>query len=303
MVENWLSFIWRILLKLLIGVNAGGWSQKLLSFANENKVEINQVKLTLPRLDTQFNGYRLVQISDIHIGTWINRQRLLEAIRLINDQQPDLVAITGDFVTLDPEEYANDMITAFCRISSRDGTVAVLGNHDHWAGKHEIRRILNASGVNELRNSICTLRRGEAQLHIAGVDSSYIGFDRLDRVLGELPAEGAAILLAHEPDFADTSAKSGRFDLQLSGHTHGGQIRLPRLGPPFLPRHGRKYSIGYNRVGEMHLYTNRGLGTGKVQLRLNCRPEITVFTLQAANGKEPPSLIVSDSQPSDNPGM
>ena len=104
--------------------------------------------------------------------------------------------------------------------------------------------------------------------------------DEFDKVMRTLPADGAAILLVHEPDFADLSAATGRFDLQLSGHTHGGQIVLPLVGPPILPSMGRKYPSGEYRVNDMLLYTNRGIGVTTVNARFNCRPEITVFNLE-----------------------
>jgi predicted MPP superfamily phosphohydrolase len=132
----------------------------------------------------------------------------------------------------------------------------------------------------ELRNAVKTLRRGDAMLHLCGVDSVLEGVDRLDRVLEALPEGGAAVLLAHEPDFADTSAGTNRFDLQLSGHSHGGQVSLPLLRSAVLPRLSHRYPRGLYRVGGMFLYTNRGLGTHP-RFRFGCRPEITVFTLRA----------------------
>jgi predicted MPP superfamily phosphohydrolase len=127
-----------------------------------------------------------------------------------------------------------------------------------------------------------TLERGGSLLHIAGVDDVWERQDRLDLVLDRLPAEGGAILLAHEPDFADTSAATGRFDLQISGHSHGGQVIAPFAGPLRLPHLGRKYPLGLYRVGDMLQYTNRGVGMVYPYVRFNCRPEITLFTLRAA---------------------
>jgi predicted MPP superfamily phosphohydrolase len=269
-----------------MGATIIGLSKKIYPQAFETRVDINHINLTLPNLAPEFNDYRLVQISDIHIGTWMNRPRLCEAIDLVNRQHPDLVAITGDFVTYDPERFADDLTTTLRRLKSRDGVVAVLGNHDHWSGATAVRKILRASNVTELRNAVYTIHRGKANLNIAGIDDHMTEFDHLDSVMAKLSPDGAAILLAHVPDFADISMATGRFDLQISGHTHGGQVRLPRVGPPFLPRFGRKYPMGYYRIGEMHLYTNRGLGTGEIQVRLNCRPEITVFTLQSVAAGE-----------------
>jgi predicted MPP superfamily phosphohydrolase len=123
-------------------------------------------------------------------------------------------------------------------------------------------------------------RNGEL-LHFCGIDDHWERKDRLDLVLEDTPDEGAAILLAHEPDFADISVKSMRFDLQLSGHSHGGQVVLPFIGPPVLPLYGRKYPLGLYNIDPMYLYTNRGLGMVHPQVRFNCRPEITTFTLSA----------------------
>ncbi|MDH5508153.1 MAG: metallophosphoesterase, partial [Anaerolineae bacterium] len=123
-------------------------------------------------------------------------------------------------------------------------------------------------------------------LHWAGGDDIWENQDRLDLVLEMLPEEGCAILLAHEPDFADTSAATGRFDLQISGHSHGGQIIFPVIGPPVVPWLSEKYPLGLYQLGEMLQYTNRGIGmVGPPHVRFNCRPEITVFTLvtQEAN--------------------
>ena len=144
-----------------------------------------------------------------------------------------------------------------------------------------MRQILRESSIIEVGNAVHTLQRSDATLHIAGVDDHWERKDRLDLVLDILPQEGAAILLAHEPDFADISAATGRFDLQLSGHSHGGQVIIPFLGPPMLPWFARKYPIGLYKVGDMFQYTNRGVGMIPPTVRFNCRPEITVLTLKS----------------------
>lgn len=244
-------------------------------------VEIRRITLRLRRLSRAFHGYRVAQISDIHINDWM-RDRLPGIVDLINVQRPDLVAVTGDFVTNRPRRYARALIAGLTPLRARDGVVAVLGNHDHWTSPSTVRSIIRDSGAIEIGNRIHTVRRGDATLHVAGIDDYMVSADRLDLVLARMPAEGAAILLVHEPDFADISAPTGRFDLQISGHSHGGQIRFPLIGAPVLPDLGRKYPMGLYRVGNMLQYTNRGLGTLGLHVRLNCRPEITVFMLEAA---------------------
>jgi predicted MPP superfamily phosphohydrolase len=277
----------RVLLTSSISAAVLGLSRYLSPSRSTEWVDVNPLSLTLPRLAPEFDGYRIVHISDFHIGTWLNRSRLDEAIELVNRQSPDLVAITGDFVMVEPELYISDLETALAVLRTKDGTVAVLGNHDHWTDPHLIRQMLRSSGVKELTNSHLTIKRGDAQLHIAGVDDFMEELDRLDLVINGLPSQGSAILLAHEPDFAEVSSKTGRFDLQLSGHTHGGQVRILHLKPPILPELGQKYPIGLYKVKDMYQYTNRGLGTSSFQLRLNCRPEITVLTLRSPITSEP----------------
>lgn len=244
-------------------------------------VEVVPVTLRLPRLSSAFDGYRVVHISDIHLGTGVmTAERLAFIVDMVNAQQPDLVAITGDFVTHPPiDPLIPGLVVTLMQLTPRDAAAAVLGNHDHWTAPDEIRQMLRDTGVVDLSNSVHTIRRGAAALHIAGVDDWWERQDRLDLVLAQLPEDGAAVLLAHEPDYADISAASGRFDLQLSGHSHGGQVIVPFVGPIVLPRYGRKYPLGLYSVGSMWQYTNRGIGTVKPSVRFNCRPEITVFTL------------------------
>jgi predicted MPP superfamily phosphohydrolase len=250
--------------------------------------EISSVRLELPRLSAEFDGYRIVQVSDIHADEWMTPERLSEIVRLVNGQRPDLVVITGDFVTsedfteVSATDVAPGLVEPLSRLKPRDSTVAVLGNHDHWTDSELVRRVIRESGIVDLSNAVHPVERKDVELHVAGVDDVMENQDRLDLVLDRLPSTGAAILLAHEPDFADTSAATRRFDLQLSGHSHGGQIRLPLLGAPVLPPLAREYPEGLYEVVEMIQYTNRGLGMIEPRVRFNCRPEITVFTLGSA---------------------
>lgn len=234
--------------------------------------------VTLPDLNPEFEDYRIAHISDLHMGHWLNGERLDGVAALINQQNPDLVVITGDFVSYSMKQIEEDMIAGLQKIYAVDGVVAVLGNHDHWLDPTGVRRLLNAGGVRELANDVLSLHRGSASLHVAGVDDILVGADDLTKVLGILPDEGPAILLAHEPDFAEKSAQTGRFGLQLSGHSHGGQILLPGLGP-IRGEMFRKYPLGRYQVGDMVQYTNPGIGTHVLRLRINCPPEITLVTL------------------------
>lgn len=265
----------------LAGTSGVGYARKV----EPSWVDIERVKLTLPRLSPAFDGYRVAQISDLHMGDWMDRDRLTEIVEIINSLHLDLVAITGDFVTKRADRCAQDLTDVLGALRAKDGVVAVLGNHDQNVSKQVLQKVLHDCGIVELGNSVHTLRRGSEQFHVAGVDDVWHQLDRLDLVLRDLPSEGAAMLLAHEPDFADTSAATGRFDLQISGHSHGGQVVVPFLRPQRLPPLGRKYPSGLYKVGDMLQYTNRGIGMVKPYVRFNCRPEITLFTfLSAAKG-------------------
>jgi uncharacterized protein len=261
-------------------LGAGG-----LIYAREvetRRVEVKPVTLTLPRLSPEFDGYRLVQIGDIHLDDWTKPERLKGITQKVNEQRPDLVAITGDFASYSAEQLdAQRLIEALRALKARDGCVAILGNHDYLTDVKLVRRCIREGGVTELMNGVRTLKRGDAALHVAGIDDVMEGRSRLDLVLQELPESGAAILLAHEPDFADVSAATGRFDLQLSSHSHGGQIGVPLLRRLVLPPFSQRYTRGLYEVRGMLQYTNRGIGFVHLRARFLCRPEITVFTLRS----------------------
>lgn len=252
-------------------------------FIEPNWIEIKSVPLTLPNLAREFNNYRLVQISDIHISKWMTQKRLNYIFNLVNAQNPDLIVLTGDFISRRQQRFVPLLSKTIGQLSAPDGKIAVLGNHDYWSDAEAIDQALTQNQIINLRNAVTSIPKGDSKLYIAGVDDIMVGKDRIDQVLANLPADGAAILLAHEPDFADTSAATQKFDLQLSGHSHAGQLRLPFLPPPVLPELGRKYYTGLYDLGNMQVYTNRGIGMTGFHLRFNARPEITVFNLRSIN--------------------
>ena len=245
--------------------------------------EIVRISVPVPKLPTIFNEFRIVQISDIHLGQWMSPERLEGVVDLINEQRPDVVAITGDFVSFAVDQVLADLKNVLCKLHPKYLTLSVLGNHDHWMGAEKVRRVLRECNIINLTNSIYSLHIGEVALCFAGVDDVMVHEDDLDQVLEKLPISDPAVLLVHEPDFADIAAATGRFVLQLSGHSHGGQFVLPKIGPPFRGSYFKKYPIGEYRVKEMVLYTNRGLGANTFWIRINCPPEITILTLQAAH--------------------
>lgn len=246
--------------------------------------EVVPLEITIPRLAPEFDGYRIIHISDLHHdGLYIDDGNFGRAVDMINEQDVDAVLITGDFVSREIDASNGPLLArGLSNIVARDGVFAAMGNHDYKADINQLRGILDMAGVNELMNDVHTIKRDGALLNIAGVDDVVQEKNNLDAVIEQLPdTTSPTILMAHEPDYADTSAATGRFDLQLSGHSHAGQICIPIRGPLFRPELGRKYPVGLYHIGNMLLYTNRGLGVVKLPIRINCRPEITLITLRS----------------------
>jgi uncharacterized protein len=258
-------------------------------------IEITQTDAHLPNLPAAFEGVRIAQLSDIHMDEYTEPLFLRRVVRLIDRLQPDAVMLTGDFVSEGPLskdfsigaawQCANILSELKCR-----QLYAVLGNHDLTVGTKEVTAALTGNRIAVLNNGHLPIDglggRTGGRIWLAGVDDPVNGRPDPERAIPasirNLPDE-PVLLMCHAPDYADdlmTTAAGKAVDLMLSGHTHGGQIRLPLLGPVTLPSLGRKYVEGWFRFGKMQLYVNRGIGTVGVPFRLACPPEITLITLR-----------------------
>ncbi|WP_017293532.1 metallophosphoesterase [Geminocystis herdmanii] len=285
-------------------------------------IKVKNIELSLPNLDSEFIGWKIVQISDIHINEWMTQKRLNKIVKLVNQQSPDIVVLTGDFFSQNTTElqrldgtslsYRKKRASSlFQRLMNKIGistpqspahsytidqeiltkslinlkpnykSFSVLGNHDYATEVTLVEKALEDSHIINLKNDFYTFEKNNAILNIAGVDCFTYRKNNIKKILKNLPEKGVNILLVHEPDYAQYSAKFDRFQLQLSGHSHGGQIRIPFMGAPFLPPNGRTYPQGLYQVQNMIQYTNRGVGMAYPYIRFNCRPEITVFTLNS----------------------
>lgn len=287
-------------LKVRQGLQEFMTQSREMSFGTEFSKEffdVVNVDIELNNLDLAFNNYKIINLTDIHIGQWLNPEYLEGVVEYVNTLKPDMITLTGDYVSYILEGYEEDLKKSFKKLKAKDGKLAVLGNHDHWLGASEIRNILKKADVKDLSNDVYTLKKSEKNdnheklLNIAGVDSYTVGADNLDSVLKKLPNQGAAILLAHEPDFAKISSESGRFGLQISGHSHGGQFIIPGTNiAPFRGPKSTRYPVGKYKVKNMIQYTGRGLGTNTFWMRINCKPEITLFHLKS-NEKQKIEII------------
>ena len=201
-----------------------------------------------------------------------------KAVELANSLKPDLTVLTGDYVWRIPEG-AEDLAAILSGLNARFGVYSALGNHDIWLDVELVKQAFARHRLPMLVNQGIPLTLGNASLYLAGLDDGWSGNPDLKAALEGAPPQSPVILLYHEPDLADQVSLDPRLTLQLAGHTHGGQVRLPLRGPVILPYLGRKYDYGLYRVNEMWLYTNPGIGMISVPYRYNCPPEVTEFTL------------------------
>ncbi|WP_296790055.1 metallophosphoesterase [uncultured Methanobrevibacter sp.] len=248
---------------------------------SEKKIDLVEVNIELADLGWNFNNYKILNLTDIHLGQWINPEYLEDLIDYVNTLNYDLVTLTGDYFSYVVDGYEEALADSFKKLKSRDGKFGVLGNHDHWMGSSIIRDIFKQSDIIDLSNDVHTLERDGEFLNICGVDSCTVCADNLDRVIAKMPKGIPSILLAHEPDFAKESSQTNFFDLQISGHSHGGQFIIPKVETtPFRGPNSTKYPVGLYKVRDMIQYTSKGLGTNSFRIRINCKPEVTIITLK-----------------------
>jgi predicted MPP superfamily phosphohydrolase len=253
-----------------------------------------KINIRLPRLPEAFHGFRIVLMGDMHFGPYIGKAQVERAVRLGLSLKPDLTILTGDFVSHPLLErngpggarHAEPCAQVLQQLKATP-VVSILGNHDHWNDPDIVAEILDNHGLQVLRNQSIPLERDGQRIWVVGVDDVYEEANDLDKALLGVPPTETKIVAVHEPDFADETARHS-IDLQVSGHSHGGQVRIPGYGAPVLPRLGRKYPIGLNRVGNLQVYTNRGIGMVTPPVRLNCSPEVTLITLV---GSAAPSAV------------
>ena len=239
--------------------------------------ELREVVIRIPSWPKKLDGYVIAQVSDVHVGTFVGDRELDEGFELVHRAKPDLVVATGDLVDFVPGEVVH-LVKRLLAVPARDGAFAILGNHDHYGGAAEVADLCRQGGLRLLNNEAVVL---QGAFTLLGVDDmqgrvrpapGFAGPD-LGRALTGVNPERPRILLAHQPRFVAESA--GRVDLQISGHTHGGQIN-PGFRPADLIMeyvHGR-----YERDGTT-LYVNRGFGVAGPPSRIGAPPEITKFVI------------------------
>jgi len=250
-----------------------------LTLGNEaQRPVVERAQIPIRNLHPALEGFTIAVLADFHLEPLTKIELIERAVEMTNALKPDVVVLLGDYVWREVEAVFN-LAPALARLDAKYGVFTILGNHDLWTDVNIITAGLTESKLPILVNQGLTLNVGSAQLYLAGLDDAWSGQPDLNATLAERPADAPVVLLAHEPDPADEYSLDERISLQLAGHAHGGQIRLPVVGAPVLPYMAWKYDMGLYRVNEMWLYTNRGLGVTNEPIRLNCAPEITEITL------------------------
>lgn len=254
-----------------------------------HRLETTQRTIHLQRLAPALDGLRIAQVSDIHYEQYTEAWFVRDVVAEINRQAPDIVMLTGDYVSEGPlpmrfgakSSYPCAELLSGIRCPQR---WAVLGNHDTRVNPTMVTDALETHGIPVLANRHIPFERDGARLWIAGVKDIALSHPDLDLAAprGLQTAQEPVILLAHEPDYAPHVWRHGGVDLMLSGHTHGGQVRMPVIGPLYLPPLGKHYPEGlFPLQNGLQLYVNRGVGTVGIPMRFDCRPELTIITLRA----------------------
>lgn len=256
-----------------------------------NRPRIVRREIALRRWPARLDGFTVAVLSDFHYDPYFSVHPLHSAIGMVNGLHAELIVLTGDFVSVPvaggdaaaAASAAEPCARLLRQMKAPHGLWAVMGNHDCATDPDRVTSALRAEGIQVLSNQSVPVERDGGRFWLGGVDDVLSGGADLGATLHHVPADEATVLLAHEPDYANYVSRFP-VDLQISGHSHGGQVRLPFVGPVFLPDMARKYVWGLYKVGGLTLYTNPGLGTVGIPVRWNCPPEITLLTLRSSVG-------------------
>lgn len=282
----------------MAALSAGALAPAYSLMVEPGWLEVTRPTVRPAGLPAYLDGVTVAQLSDLHVTSQTDADLVRRAVDLVMGLRPDLIALTGDYVSRSAD-YVAMCAEALSPLEARLGIYAVLGNHDVWTDARRVTAGLEAVGIIVLRSETVPLDVGDGRLWLVGIDDmgrtnrpgarcdAFEGLwqralVRAGEMLDALPPDEPRLLLVHNPDVHEV-LQARRVDLALSGHTHGGQVRLPLLGAPILPScYGDKYAQGLVQGPRWPVYVNRGIGTVPPPVRLNCRPEVTFLTLHSA---------------------
>ena len=244
--------------------------------------QVNSYIIPVPNLPPEFNGFSIAQITDLHYGSLMPISVIEFVINNVNSLQKDMIVCTGDYIH---ERNSNNQIDTvwpvLMRLKAKFGVYSVLGNHDHWGDTDRSLYWLSKSG-QDLRHKSVAINRGNRRIWLGGSGDYMEDELGIDEAFQNVPEQDCKILLAHNPDSVDTNYDTN-IDLTISGHTHGGQVKIPFFGTPVLPVKNKLYSSGLIRTKNNNVYISRGIGWALLPIRFNCYPEISILKLVPDN--------------------
>jgi predicted MPP superfamily phosphohydrolase len=268
----------------VLGLGSGGYF-----YANRiepNLLDANYQQMQHPFIPRSFDGIKIVQFSDTHLGYQYNLNQFEKLVKKINNLKPDLIFFTGDLID-EPNKYPeiNQLVPILQQLKAPLGQYCIFGNHDHGGyGSDIYRNIMETANFTVLLNESKPIKlKNGSKIYLIGIDDAMLGQPDLKLALNQVPNNMFKLLLSHAPDLAETAVQY-QIHWQLSGHSHGGQVKIPFVGALVTPPFARVYTEGLYTIGEsspLTLYVNRGIGTTRLPFRFMARPELTIFTLKS----------------------
>ncbi|MDG2400782.1 MAG: metallophosphoesterase [Akkermansiaceae bacterium] len=261
-----------------IGIPSAIWATGI----EPNLLSVTRKNLTLPRWPKSLDGFRIAQITDVHYRPGNDDELVAKLREVVEAEKPDCITITGDFVINDPSSLT-EFARALKGISAPQGVFASPGNHDRWhCTVSSIKKEIEGIGISYLQNNGTNINIKGENIFINGLDSVWGGLPAPNRAWNGHQKDTPVISMVHEPDFFDELRSAKPLDLQLSGHTHGGQCRVPLIDyTPVKVKFGRKYIYGHFEKDHSQLFVGRGIGTVGLRIRFACQPELVILTLRS----------------------
>ncbi|MFK7909623.1 MAG: metallophosphoesterase [Akkermansiaceae bacterium] len=246
-----------------------------------NQLSVTRKELYLPHLPKSLDGLVIAQLTDIHFQPDSHEEMISEAVKTANAAQADMIVLTGDYITHSYDVFP-PLMEILSKLKAEHGVYGIMGNHDGWHGRaYAFNKGFQKAGFDFLVNQSTRLEINGEKIHLLGTDSIWSGSVDAPACYRGHTTE-TVIALVHEPDVFDTLRQNYRVDLQLSGHTHGGQCRVPLIGyAPVKVRYGRNYIYGDYEAADSRIFVSRGLGTVGQSVRFACKPEVAILTLRS----------------------
>ncbi|MFG6119157.1 metallophosphoesterase [Thalassobacillus sp. B23F22_16] len=275
------AFLKKAFGSLLAFMGLTGGTYYYARYMEPDMLTIQEETLTNSKIPGSFRDFKIVQFSDTHIGFHYTLEQLKEVVDRINRMNPDLILFTGDLVDRpNAYEWNGKIVEVLKKLQAPHGKYWIYGNHDHGGyGTDIVKKKMDEAGFQLLQNEHTVIKKEQSSFILAGVDDLMLGKPDMEKTLQGADSDSFVLLMVHEPDYADEVANYP-VDVQLSGHSHGGQVQIPFFGYLVTPPYAEKYVEGRHTIGNLDLYVSRGLGTTRLPYRFLCKPEITIHTLK-----------------------